>query len=409
MTRISPIFTTRILMLGAAVAALSACQPGGAPLDWDMRGRVGGALDTSGAAQQATEARPQADSRGVIAYPGYQVALARRGDTVTSVAARLGINADELGRYNALHPENLLREGEVLALPSRVEAAPALGTAVAATPIYPATPQSGAIIGGTIAPAPVEVTTLASVALDRVGTTPTPAKPAPTVQAEQPGRHLVKRGETIYSIARTYGVSVKALAEWNSMGSNLDLREGQYLLIPVLSAAPAAAPASATTAPGAGSPTPVPPSASKPLPAEKTEPAATKPKATPVSPDMAKTRTAATSSKFMMPLDGKIIRPFTKGKSEGIDISAPAGTVVRATAAGEVVALTKDTDQVPILVVRHDGNILSVYAGIDAPKVKKGDKLTKGQPIAVVQKAPAFLHFEVRKGVEAIDPLTLIK
>jgi murein DD-endopeptidase MepM/ murein hydrolase activator NlpD len=409
MTRLSHLSMTRVLMLGAALGALTACQPGGAPLDWDMRGRVGGALDTSNAAQQATETRPRADSRGVIAYPGYQVALARRGDTVSSVAARLGINADELGRYNALHPQDLLRDGEVLALPSRVEAAPALGSSVAAEPVFAGTPQGGAIISGTIAPAPVEVTTLASGALDRVGAT-APTAPAPVAKAEQPGRHLVKRGETVYSIARLYGVSVKALAEWNSMGANLDLREGQYLLIPVLSNTPAAAvPATATTPPGSGSPTPVPPSASKPLPAEQTEPSATRPKATPASPDLAQTRTAASSSKFMMPVEGKIIRPFTKGKSEGIDISAPAGTVVRATAAGDVVALTKDTDQVPILVVRHDGNILSVYAGIDAPKVKKGDKLTKGQPIAVIQKSPAFLHFEVRKGVEAIDPLSLIQ
>lgn len=398
MTSISHVSISRLMLLGAAIGALSACTPGGNGFDWDMRGMTGGALDTSGAARQATEARPRADSRGVIAYPGYQVALARRGDTVTSVAARLGINANELGRYNALQPTDLLRDGEVLALPSRVDAVPVVGAA----------PQSGAIISGTIAPAPVEVTSLASGALDRVGGSTT-AQPAPAAKAEQPGRHLVKRGETIYSIARTYGVSVKSLAEWNGLGANLDLREGQYLLIPVLSASSAPVNPNVTTAPGSGSPTPTPPSASQPLPEEKTTPAASTPKATPVSPDMAKTRTASSASKFMMPVDGKIIRPFTKGKSEGIDISAPAGSVVRAAGAGEVVALTKDTDQVPILVVRHEGNLLSVYAGIDAAKVKKGDKVTKGQPIAVVQKAPAFLHFEFRKGVEAIDPISLIK
>lgn len=393
MTHISRIISPRILMLGVALGAVSACTQGGG-LDWDMRGITGGALDTSGAARQATEQRPRADSRGVIAYPSYQVAVARRGDTVSSVAARLGMNADELGRYNALQPGDLLREGEVLALPRRVEAAAIIGTA----------PQSGAIIGGTIAPAPVEVTAIASGALDRVGgSTAVPAT------AEQPGRHRVKRGETAYSIARTYGVSVKALAEWNGLGADLNLREGQYLLIPVLSASNAPANPNETTAPGYGSPTPVPPSAAKPLPDEKTAPAASKPKDTPASPDLGKTRTASSASKFMMPIEGKIIRPFTKGKSEGIDISAPAGTVVKAAGAGEVVALTKDTDQVPILVVRHDGNLLSVYAGIDAPRVKKGDKVSKGQPIAVVQKAPAFLHFEVRKGVEAIDPVSLIQ
>lgn len=395
MINVSSFKVPRILMLGVALTAMTACTQQGGALDWDLRGLTGGGLDTSGAAQQATENRPRADSNGVIAYPGYQVALARRGDTVASVAGRLGMSADELGRYNALQPTDLLREGEVLALPRRIDSAPLIGSA----------PQSGAITGGTIAPAPIEVTAIASGALDRVGST---AASAPAT-AEQPGRHRVKRGETVYSIARTYGVGVKALADWNGLGANLDLREGQYLLIPTLSAAASQGGAEVTTAPGSRSPTPVPPSATQPLPAEKTTPAAVAPKETPNSPDLGKTRTASSSSKYMMPVEGKIIRPFTKGKSEGIDISAAAGTPVKAAANGEVVALTKDTDQVPILVVRHEGNILSVYAGIDAPKVKKGDKVSKGQAIAVVQKAPAFLHFEIRKGVEAIDPLTLIK
>ena len=396
----TPIFQTispRILMLGVALTAISACTQQGGALDWDLRGMTGGPFNTSNAVQQATQARPQADSRGVIAYPGYQVALARRGDTVGSVAARIGMDASELGRYNALQPSDLLREGEVLALPRRVDATPIVGSA----------PQSGAITGGTIVQSPIEVTAIASGALDRVGGTA--ARPSAPAAVEQPGRHRVQRGETVYSIARTYGVSVQALAEWNGLGANLDLREGQYLLIPVLRSSAAPLGSQATTAPGAQSPTPVPPSATKPLPAEKTTPTAVAPKQTPSSPDLGQTRTASSASKFMMPVDGKIIRPFTKGKSEGIDISAPAGTPVKAAANGDVVALTKDTDQVPILVVRHEGNILTVYAGIDAPRVKKGDKVSKGQTIAVIQKSPAFLHFEVRKGVEAIDPLTLIK
>nr|WP_033419287.1 peptidoglycan DD-metalloendopeptidase family protein [Pseudorhodobacter ferrugineus] len=380
-------------MLGVALTAMTACTQQGGGLDWDLRGLTGGGLDTSGAARQATENRPRADSRGVIAYPGYQVALARRGDTVASVAGRLGMTADELGRYNALQPTDLLREGEVIALPRRIDSASIIGSA----------PPSGAIIGGTIAPAPIEVTAIASGALDRVGNSS-----AAPVSAEQPGRHRVRRGETAYSVARIYGVSVKALADWNGLGPTLDLREGQYLLIPTLGAA---APATAdNTAPGAGSATPVPPSAATPLPAEQTQPASAKPKETPTSPDMGTTRTAASSSAFVMPADGKIIRPFVKGKTEGIDIAAPAGATVRAAAAGEVVAITKDTGQVPILVMRHDGNILTVYAGIDAVKVKKGDKVKKGQAIAVVQNAnPAFLHFEIRRGVEAIDPMSLLQ
>ena len=105
-----------------AVLFLSAC--GGGPLDWDLRSGSG-ALDTSDAALQATGPRPAADGRGVISYPGYQVAVAQKGDTVASVAARVGLPAEELARYNALNTGDTLRDGEVIALPARVSAAPA--------------------------------------------------------------------------------------------------------------------------------------------------------------------------------------------------------------------------------------------------------------------------------------------
>lgn len=383
----------RILTMTVAFGALTACAPGGG-LDWDMRGITGGGLDTSGAARQATQQRPRPDDRGVLSYPGYQVVLARRGDTVRSVAARLGIDAEELGRNNALKPDDLLRNEEVLALPRRIDAAPAGGTA-------------GAIVGGTIAPAPVDVTTLATGALDRAGG-PGAAKPA-APSGPQPARHQVKRGETAYSIARSYNVSVKALAEWNSLGTDLSLREGQYLLIPVTAAisGPTTEP---LTSPGSGTPTPVPPSAAKPLPNEKTAPSSSKPKDTPSSPNLGEDRSTASTSKYAMPVDGRIIRGYSKGKNDGIDIAAAAGTPVKAAAGGVVAAITKDTDQVPILVLRHDGNVLTVYAGIEAVKVKKGDKVSRGQTVAVVRKAnPAFVHFEVRKGVDSVDPMSLLQ
>ena len=393
----------RFMLMTAALGALSACNPGA--MDWDLRGLTGGALTTADAARGATDSRPRPDDRGVIAYPGYQVAVARRGDTVGSLASRLGLTADELGRYNALKPDDVLRQGEIVALPSRVAAAPVMGSA----------PQSGAIVGGTIAP--VAVTAIATTALDRVGnSSPRAAAPATatrttatrTTTAEQPGRHRVKRGETAYSVARSYGISVKALADWNGLGPNLDLREGQYLLIPTASAA-APAP-SGVNAPGTASATPVPPSAARPLPEERTVPVATALKNTPTSPNLGATRTAASASAFVMPADGKIIRPFVKGKTLGIDIGAAAGSTVRATAAGEVASVTIDTAQTPIILIRHAGNLISIYAGVAGIKVKKGDKVQRGQAIAVVQNAnPAFLHFEIRKGSEPIDPMTFLQ
>ena len=388
----------RAFALTTALVALGACDnlggTGLSNLDWDLRSG-GGALDTSGAALQATANRPSGDGQGILTYPTYQAVVARRGDTVASVAARIGLGADELASYNALRPTDPLRDGETLLLPRRVQAGLAGG-------------NTGTVIGGTgNGVQPVDVAGIATTALDRVGGSATAA----AVSGPEPQRHKVARGETAFSIARTYGVSAKAIADWNGLPADLSVREGQFLIIPVVAAGLAAPIADIEeTAPGVGSPTPVPPSASQPLPDEKVAPAAQVPKETPVSPDLGAQRTTASAAKFVMPVDGKIIRGYTKGKNDGIDISAGAGSSVKAAADGVIAAITKDTEQVPIVVIRHAGGVLTVYAGLDGIKVAKGAKVKRGQTIAAVRAGnPAFVHFEVRKGVESVDPLPYLQ
>ena len=109
-------------------------------------------------------------------------------------------------------------------------------------------------------------------------------------------------------------------------------------------------------------------------------------------------------------MQGKIIRSYDKKSNQGIDIAAPAGSAVGAAAGGTVAAVTKDTDQVPIVVIRHADGLLTVYAGLDGLKVQKGDTVKRGQAIGVVRKAdPAYLHFEVRKGVDSLDPMSYLQ
>ena len=111
-----------------------------------------------------------------------------------------------------------------------------------------------------------------------------------------------------------------------------------------------------------------------------------------------------------MPVSGKIIRGYQKKKNDGIDIAAPAGTTVTAAGDGTAAAITKDTDGVPVLVVRHEGNLLTIYANIDKLTVAKGDKVKRGQPIAKVRATdPAFVHFEVRQGFESVDPMPYLQ
>ncbi|MCB1314213.1 MAG: M23 family metallopeptidase, partial [Sedimentitalea sp.] len=216
----------------------------------------------------------------------------------------------------------------------------------------------------------------------------------------EPVRHKVARGETAYTIARLYSVPVKALGEWNGLGPDFAIREGQYLLIPVAGAAPPAS-AAAVTQPGAGSPTPTPPSAATPLPDQKI--AATPPEPPKVS--VGEPTRASGGGAMALPVQGTIIRAYAKGRNDGIDISAAPGTPVTAAAAGTVAAITADADKVPIIVIRHPDNLLTVYANVENITVKKGDSVSRGQKLASLRGGDnAYVHFEVRDGFDSVDP-----
>ncbi|MFN4099840.1 MAG: peptidoglycan DD-metalloendopeptidase family protein [Pararhodobacter sp.] len=407
---------TALLMAGGL--GLSACSQSSNELDWDLRPSA--RFSTADAARTSTTSRPAPDSRGVISYPGYQVVVANTGERATDIASRLGIEAGALARHNAITPDTVMRGGELLVLPSRVGEASG-SSAITSTPLGAASQPAAA-----------------------AATTPAGAEPL---------RHTVARGESAFTIARLYNITPRSLADWNGLAADMSVREGQILMIPVaqsisaaaasqpaptLAAAPMAAPGSsapltdlspttplatptpaqpspqpvtpATTAPGQGSPTPVPPSAATPLPSSNPAPAgqgAGQPAAAPVA-DMGSQRTQG--ARLSLPVQGRIIRAYAQGRNDGIGIGAPAGTSVTAAAAGTVAAITQDTEQVPIMVIRHENNLLTVYANIDGIRVARGDTVTRGQAIATVRAGdPSFLHFEVREGFESVDPMPYLQ
>lgn len=378
----------RTLMTTAALAFLGACAEN--PLegfDFDLRD-LGDGFDTSDAVANVPS-RPAPDERGVISYPTYQVALARQDDSIRTMAARLGLNAATLAAFNGIDADTTLRRDEVIALPSRVsEPTGATGQ-------------------------PLDVAAVATTALDRADaqatTTPTTA-PARQTGAE-PVRYQVGRGDTAFTIARQFNIPVANIAEWNGLGPDLAVREGQFLLIPQ-SNTPSRPPSATPAAPGTGSVTPVPPSASAPLPDETPSapvaaPAApdTGATAAPAAPAVTTTSASAASAQLVRPVSGSIIRAYAAGRNEGIDIGVAAGTAVKAADAGTVAAVTTDTSGTAIVVLKHADNLLTVYTNLSDLSVAKGDTVGRGQAIAKVASGdPSFLHFEVRRGLEALDP-----
>jgi murein DD-endopeptidase MepM/ murein hydrolase activator NlpD len=374
---------SNLLLSGAALILLSACDE---PLDYDLRGKfnTGNGLSTAEAARTATAERPQADARGIISYPGYQVAVAQNGDTVASLAARIGVDANTLARYNGVQPGDTLQNGEIIALPGRVSEP----------------------LGGPIQ-APVDISSVAGNALDSADSTAieTTALDPNTRVGVEPVRHKVERGETAFTIARLYNVSIRSLADWNGLDSRFTVHEGQYLLIPVALPGDETEPfdATVTELPGAGTPTPTPPSSTRPLPVEDTKPAS-QADAT-AAPDLSNSQAAADTGRMSWPVRGDIIRAYSKGKNDGIDISAAPGTPVKAAADGVVAAITEDTNGVPIVVIKHPNNILTVYSNLGPLRVRKGEKIKRGQALAEIPSTgTAALHFEVREGFESVDP-----
>ncbi len=360
--------------IGAAALLLAGCFGEGAGTGF------GG---TRGSAAQTLD-RPNPDARGVITYNTYQVMVARSGDTIETMAERVGLSPAKLANHNGLPAGYRPRPGEVIALPQNVGGSPADNNW---------TPQS------------VWTPDVAVTALDNVqpgqatSTIRSPFSNGQSTTVVDPVRHRVKPGETAYSIARLHGVSVTALASWNGLSSDLAVRENQELLIPIVTE-------TRTAAVGA------PPSASRPLPENEDIEGASRPE----SPNLGAQR-VTTATKFLPPVSGRIIKPFSRAsgaaRNDGIDIAAAAGTTVRAAADGEVALVSESLNgDDTIVLVRHpDGDsdssndLITVYSRITGVTLTKGQRVKAGDTIGKV--APndnPNVHFEVRRGSAAVDP-----
>lgn len=391
----------------ALALTLSACGGG----DGRLSAMFGGDKPAEGVAQ--TLPRPEPDSRGVITYATSQVILARRGDTLQSMADRVGLTGQEIAVHNGLPLTYTPRAGEVFALPRDVG-----GTPVTASSLFGGGIGTGGIATGGITSGPID-----SAALENAprGTAVNPFRNGQPDKVIDPIRHRVEAGETAFGIARLYGVSVTALASWNGLDGNMTVRENQELLIPVVNGANSLPREAAVNAPGTVTDITPPPSASAPLPANQD----LTPVAVPASPNLGAERTAASqpesaapppvASQLARPVPGASVllpyNPTGPNSNEGVDFAAAAGTPVLAADAGEIALISKSLGGLgTIVLVRHAGGLMTVYGRITDVSLQKGDRVSRGQQIGVIAdgKTPN-LHFEVRQGTTAVDPGPYLK
>ena len=362
--------------------ALSACENSSlSNFDFDFRGN---SFDTSDAALQATQSRPKANELGIISYPTYQIAVARRDDTIESMAERLGQNPGELARYNGLAEGERLRNGEVLALPRTGSRG---GQYL----------ESSDEIEETTLSKDINVLELADNALKVAGGSANNQLDRTSSDAKNlmdPIKHNVVRGETVFTISRLYNISVRSLADWNGLDSDYTLREGQILIIPLVDKK-----ATKNTQKEIDeSAVPAPPSSKKPQPRNVNTQKFSKSTDTKIS--------VPENGKMAYPLEGLVIREYSKNINDGIDFTARAGTKVVAADTGLVATVTEDINQIAIVVLKHPGNILTVYANLTNIKVSTNQNVNRGDILGEIPNGdPPYLHFEIREGFESVDPL----
>lgn len=130
----------------------------------------------------------------------------------------------------------------------------------------------------------------------------------------------------------------------------------------------------------------------------------------PTSYDGFKTPTPLNSELFIWPLSGIISRD----NKDGITISAPLNTPVRAASSGKVIFAENDNGEYGnLVIIKHQDKYLSAYAHNNQILVKKGDEVNKGQIISKVGKSgkvsKAQLFFSMRQGKDIINPEQDIK
>ena len=276
------------------------------------------------------------------------------------------------------------------------------------------------------------------------GTKLPPAAEEPTTKPYREGDwrpeyHIVKKGDTLYSIALDYGQDYRELAAWNNLEDPGLIKIDQRLRMfppnsvgeattvqPTPLAAPVAVPFfseprarklpySEQAIAQLKMPPPKPEAAAIPSITAAVQTPASSPSApaTPALIPASGLKEAPASDGKMTwewPAQGKLLYGFGQGSNQrGVGIEGRIGQPVLAAAAGKVVYSGSGLRGYgKLIIIKHNASYLSVYAHNSQILVKEGQSVAKGQKIGEVGDTDSdrmALHFEIRRLGKPIDPL----
>ena len=336
--------------------------------------------------QMDTSGRGEPDHRGIITFDTYQILIANGNETIAEIARRLKINEKKLALYNGLIPNYRPREKEMIVLPDEV-------------------------FGGSSGWSK-------EITAEKIDNNV--SQNQKNNQANNPLRHRVKEGETVYSVAREYNVSVNSIATWNGLGPELDIKTGREIIIPTVENTKAARIIHKEPSQGK-------------LPEKKvvtknneeesvsgsnrekvSDPKITAEEKLENPPEIE----FVSVRPLIAPVQGKIISKYNQSKgsqnNNGIDYETTVGSPVKAVSKGIVVLISDIVGgNGKIVLIRHDSELITIYGRLTNVIVEKGQMVTQGQKIGEViedtETKRGIMHFEVRKGMKSIDPETMIR
>jgi murein DD-endopeptidase MepM/ murein hydrolase activator NlpD len=394
-------------------------------------------------------AGPVATGRGTWSAAGGTQIRAAQGDTAESLSRRYGVPAAAITQANG--GSQSFAGGQTVTIPTYSLAGPAQQVASA-----PASRGASDLVRQpvdqprTVRTVPITAPQAASPNGRmnwQAGAQP-PAAAAqsarPAQQAARPASHQVASGETMVGIARRYGVTRDQLARANNLQPTQSLRIGQTLRLPGAAPAATAQARPLSVEPGATAsapqrreqaqravaqvqstpagrradpqPTAAIPPAQPALAAAQSEAAAAPAPAQAAAPAPAAPAAPATASaepQFRWPARGRVISGFRAGTSDGIKLSVPQGTPVKAAEDGVVAYAGNELRGYGNLVlVRHSNGYVTAYAHNSAINVRRGEQVRRGQTIAAAGQtgnvSSPQIHFEIRRGATPVDPMTLL-
>ena len=189
-------------------------------------------------------------------------------------------------------------------------------------------------------------------------------------------QHVVRKGETLYSIAFRYGKAPEDLARWNRLGDGSLIHPGQVLRL-------------------------APPSGSRS--SQRSTAERSRPKPLPKLPDQP-------APSWAWPTSGRINVEFggKPGPGTGVLIDGRAGQAVTAAASGRVVyAGSGLIGYGQLIIIKHNETYLSAYGYTQSLLVKEGQAIKTGQRIATMGEGPERkprLHFEIRRNGKPVNP-----